>query len=152
MKFDQDKDSVFSYIHVTPDQLSDPMKIEKLIQLNRVAMGTARDEAPYQSSDYMPLIFTGPSGAGKGTLMKHLTDNYPEKFGFSVSCTTRGIRKGEVDGVHYNFVAKETFQQMIENNEFIEYAQVHSNMYGTTKSQILKIQSEKKIPLLDIDV
>ena len=100
----------------------------------------------------MPLIFTGPSGAGKGTLMKHLTDTYPEKFGFSVSCTTRGIREGEIDGVHYNFVAKETFQQMIDNNEFIEYAKVHSNMYGTTKSQILKIQSEKKIPLLDIDV
>ena len=47
MKFDQDKDSVFSYIHITPDQLSDPMKIEKLIQLNRVAMGVARDDASF---------------------------------------------------------------------------------------------------------
>ena len=104
MKFDQENDSVLSYIHVTPKELSNPMKIEKLIELNRISMGVVRDDSSFEYSSYMPLVITGPSGAGKGTLMKHLTEKYPEKFGFSVSSTTRAPRQGEVDGVHYNFI------------------------------------------------
>ena len=104
MKFDQENDSVLSNIHVTPKELTNPMKIEKLIELNRISMGVVRDDSSFEYSNYMPLVITGPSGAGKGTLMKHLTDTYPEKFGFSVSSTTRAPREGEVDGVHYNFV------------------------------------------------
>ena len=62
------------------------------------------------SEEYASLILCGPSGAGKGTLLDHLTSTYPNKFGFSVSYTTRGPREGEIDGVHYNFVPKETFE------------------------------------------
>lgn len=69
-----------------------------------------------------------------------------------MSYTTRAPRQGEVDGVHYYFVTREVFQQMIDRNEFIEYCEVHTNMYGTAKSQITGIQKENKIPLLDIDV
>ena len=152
MKFDQENDSVFSFVYATPSQLTDSMKVEKLIQLNRITMGVATDDSSFESGGYMPMVITGPSGAGKGTLMKHLTDTYPDKFGFSVSSTTRAPREGEVDGVDYNFIKKEQFEQMIDNNEFIEWAKVHSNMYGTTKAQIQKIQAGKKIPLLDIDV
>lgn len=102
---------------------------------------------------FRPLIVSGPSGVGKGTIIKQLTDVlYPGKFGFSVSYTTRAPRVGEIDGTHYNFVTREIFEQMIAESKFIEHCQVHSNMYGTAKSQIVKIQSSQNIPLLDIDV
>lgn len=94
----------------------------------------------------------GPSGAGKGTLITDITNAHKDKFGFSVSFTTRLARQGEENGVHYFFITKEEFNKMIERNEFIEYCEVHTNMYGTAKSQILNIQKESKIPLLDIDV
>ena len=95
---------------------------------------------------------SGPSGVGKSTMIQHLTELHPNKFAFSVSYTTRAPRAGETDGVHYNFVSKEVFLKMVDEDQFIEWAQVHSNMYGTAKAQIKKIQSDKKIPLLDIDV
>lgn len=60
-------------------------------------------------------------------------------FAFSVSYTTRGIRQKEIDGVHYNFVSKETFQSMMAKDEFIETANVHGNFYGTAKAGISKI-------------
>jgi guanylate kinase len=78
-----------------------------------------------------PLVICGPSGVGKGTLIKMLMSNY-KVFGFSVSNTTRAPREGEVDGVHYNFMTKERFQEGVQNQEFIEHANVHTNMYGTT--------------------
>lgn len=77
-------------------------------------------------------MICGPSGVGKGTLIKMLMDEFPQSFGFSVSNTTRNPRDGEVDGVHYNFMTKEQFQEGVEKNKFIEYANVHTNMYGTT--------------------
>ena len=97
-------------------------------------------------------MLVGPSGAGKGTLIDFLTSKFPDKFGFSVSYTTRPIREGEVDGVHYNFVTIEKFREMIANDDFIEHCQVHEKMYGTARSQISKISAAQKIPLLDIDV
>ena len=81
-----------------------------------------------------------------------MTEKFPEKFGFSVSYTTRPPRAGEVNGVHYNFVTMDKFKEMIAKNEFIEHCQVHDKMYGTAKAAIHKIQNEKKIPLLDIDI
>lgn len=66
---------------------------------------------------YRPLIVAGPSGVGKGTLIKHLTETaYPGKFQFSVSYTTRAPREGEVDGTHYNFVTHAVFEQMIADD------------------------------------
>ena len=65
----------------------------------------------------------------------------PRMIGFSVSYTTRAPRANEQDGVHYNFVTVDKFKEMIANDEFIEHCQVHSNMYGTSKEQIRKIQA-----------
>ena len=70
---------------------------------------------------FKPAVIVGPSGAGKGTLINFLTSQFPEKFGFSVSYTTRPPRAGEVDGEHYNFVTTDKFKSMIANNEFIEH-------------------------------
>lgn len=84
---------------------------------------------------YRPLIVAGPSGVGKGTLIKKLIDErFQGRFSFSVSYTTRKPREGEVDGVHYNFVDKSTFEEMVREDKFIEHCTVHTNMYGTAKS------------------
>jgi len=100
-----------------------------------------------------PVIFAGPSGVGKGTLIEMLMKRFPdEQFGFSVSHTTRKPREGEVDGVHYNFSTVETMKKEIDEGKFIEYAEVHGNYYGTSVASVEKVQSAGKICILDIDV
>ena len=70
---------------------------------------------------------------------------------FSVSHTTRNIREGEVDGKDYYFIDKDTFQKMIDNGDFIEWANVHDNYYGTSFKELEKANNEKVILILDID-
>jgi guanylate kinase len=100
-----------------------------------------------------PIIFAGPSGVGKGTIINKLLEAFPELFGFSVSHTTRPPRQGEVDGVHYNFVTKADFEEAVERGDFVEYAKVHTNYYGTSIQAIEKVRkfsvtlSTRLIPL-----
>jgi guanylate kinase len=97
------------------------------------------------------LIVSGPSGAGKSTVCNLLRQKHPE-LEFSVSCTTREPRNGEIDGKDYHFIDKKEFQRRIENNQFLEHADVHGNFYGTLKSEIIdRVESGKDV-LLDIDV
>lgn len=95
------------------------------------------------------LIVTGPSGAGKSTLLRSLPE---DQFYFSVSHTTRKPRPNEIHGRDYYFVSKEEFLQMIERDEFLEWIEVHSNFYGTAKSEITKAFSQNKHLLLDLEV
>ena len=99
-----------------------------------------------------PIVFAGPSGVGKGTLVKKLMDKFPKSFGFSVSHTTRAPRPGEEDGVHYNFVEKAAMEEEISKGLFIEYAHVHTNIYGTSIAAVEKVKSQGKICILDIDI
>jgi guanylate kinase len=79
-----------------------------------------------------PVVFCGPSGVGKGTLIEMLMKHFPNnQFGFSVSHTTRLPREGEVDGVHYNFTTVDAIKNDIADGKFIEYAEVHGKYYGT---------------------
>jgi guanylate kinase len=79
-----------------------------------------------------PVVFCGPSGVGKGTLIEMLMKRFPnDQFGFSVSHTTRKPREGEVDGKHYNFTTVEEIKKEIDAGKFVEYAEVHGNYYGT---------------------
>jgi guanylate kinase len=86
-----------------------------------------------------PVVIAGPSGVGKGTLINRLIEQFPETFGFSVSHTTRAPRPGEENGVHYNFVTKGEFEQAVEKGDFIEYAKVHTNYYGTSLLAVEKV-------------
>lgn len=79
-----------------------------------------------------PIIVAGPSGVGKGTIINKLLEAFPDVFGFSVSHTTRAPRDGEVNGVHYHFVTKADFEEAVERGDFVEYAKVHTNYYGTS--------------------
>ena len=99
-----------------------------------------------------PLVICGPSGVGKSTIIKRLTDEFPGLFGFSVSHTTRQPRNGEVDGVNYNYVSREDFLSCKERGEFIETAEFSGNMYGTSKMAIQSIQEKGQICILDIEM
>lgn len=99
-----------------------------------------------------PLVVVGPSGVGKGTLIAMLQKEFPDKFGFSVSHTTRAPRPGEVNGTHYNFVDKATMEKDIAAGKFLEHAHVHQNIYGTSFAAVRKVTAQGRICLLDIDV
>ena len=83
----------------------------------------------------MLLIISGPSGTGKGTLVKKLMDSDPS-FRFSCSVTTRAPRVGEIDGVHYHFVSVEEYERLVAENAFLEHATVHGNHYGTLRKPV----------------
>ncbi len=97
------------------------------------------------------LILSGPSGAGKSTIIKNAKD-YIGDFYFSISTTTRQPREGEVDGVDYYFTDKEHFEEDIKNGEFLEYAKVHGNYYGTSLKPVHKALEQGKLVIFDIDV
>jgi len=80
---------------------------------------------------FKALVLCGPSGSGKSTLLRRLFDDFPDKFGFSVSHTTRSPRQGEVNGQHYHFISREDMEVAIKNGEFLESATFSGNMYGT---------------------
>lgn len=95
------------------------------------------------------FVISGASGVGKGTVLKAMLQRR-EDLTFSVSATTRPPRPDEVHGVHYYFVTRETFLEMIEKNEFLEYDEHNKNFYGTPRGQALE-KMEKSIVLLDIE-
>ena len=129
-----------SLLEATPSDLVTQRNVARLVgETLKIKHGVSTLPA---KTPYKPLVMVGPSGAGKGTLLGELNEKYPEKFGFSVSYTTRPPRKGEVDGKDYNFVTMEKFDTMIANDEFIEHCNVHGKKYGTSKAYIKKIQDE----------
>jgi guanylate kinase len=82
-----------------------------------------------------PIVLTGPSGVGKGTLLKALLARHPELY-LSISATTRSPREGEVDGIHYYFYPRDRFEQMIRAGELLEWAEFAGNFYGTPISPL----------------
>ena len=98
------------------------------------------------------IILTAPSGAGKTSITKYLLQHFP-KLAFSVSATTRAPRGSEQDGVDYHYISLEKFEGLIKENEFLEYEMVYEGVYyGTLKSELDRIWSLGKVPVLDIDV
>lgn len=97
------------------------------------------------------LILSGPSGCGKSTLLKKVYEKI-EDYYFSISTTTRAPRDGEKDGVDYLFVSKEEFEEDIKNGQFLEWAEVHGNYYGTSLKPINSALEKGKLVIFDIDV
>jgi guanylate kinase len=95
------------------------------------------------------FVVSAPSGTGKSTLCNNL--RHTPDFIYSVSCTTRAPRAGEVDGEDYHFLTHATFLEKVANNEFLEYAEVHGNYYGTLKRTVVNALAEGTDVLLDID-
>eukprot|EP00960_Hanusia_phi_P043161 755889-Hanusia_phi.AAC.12 len=109
---------------------------------------------PNEHSKLAPksLVIAGPSGVGKGTLIERLKQEFPSVFGFSVSHTTREMRPGEENGVHYHFSERKIMEEEIGKGNFIEHAEVHGNLYGTSKASVMDVTKQGKMCILDIDV
>jgi len=99
----------------------------------------------------MLVVLSGPSGVGKDTLLRRLVEVCPG-IERCVTCTTRNPRPGEVPGLDYNFVSTDEFRRMIEAGDFLEYAQVHLDMYGSPLSQVIRIREKGLDAVLKIDV
>ena len=97
------------------------------------------------------LVLSGPSGAGKSTIIQASSSEIGEYY-FSISTTTRNPRVGEEDGKDYFFVTKESFEEDIKAGNFLEYAQVHGNYYGTSLKPVREALEEGKLVIFDIDV
>ncbi|MGI8734380.1 MAG: guanylate kinase [Pyrinomonadaceae bacterium] len=97
------------------------------------------------------FVVSSPSGGGKGTLIQRVLKRLPN-LSYSVSYTTRKPRNGEVDGREYFFVSRETFTEMIEKNDFLEWAIVHSHLYGTSRFQVAQDVSQGRDIILEVDV
>lgn len=97
------------------------------------------------------LVLSGPSGAGKSTIINHAAPQIGD-YHFSISTTTRQPREGEQDGVDYNFVTHEVFEEGIKAGDFLEYASVHDNYYGTSLKPVKDALEEGKLVIFDIDV
>lgn len=97
------------------------------------------------------IIVSGPSGVGKGTVLKEVMQDDPS-LRFSVSATTRAIRPGEIDGVHYYFIGKPRFEEMLANNEMLEHAEYAGNYYGTPEKAVDDALEQGISVILEIEV
>lgn len=96
------------------------------------------------------LVISGPSGCGKGTVIKEVMKE--GNFFYSVSATTRAPREGEIHGKHYFFVSRERFDEMVCNNEFLEYTETYGNCYGTPTAPVMAELEKGKDIILELDV
>ena len=97
------------------------------------------------------FIISGPSGVGKSTVLRELLRDRDDLY-FSISATTRAPREGEIDGVHYHFINVDRFREMIQEDEFLEYAEYVGNFYGTPKRYVDEAMAQGKDVILDIEV
>ena len=103
-----------------------------------------------QERKSMLIVISGPSGTGEGTICARLLQEEPS-LTFSVSATTRYRRDNEIDGVHYHFISEEKYDQLLEEDAFLEHATVHAHRYGTLKSQVQELMEKGLNEVLDID-
>lgn len=104
------------------------------------------------SKEGIVIVLSGFSGAGKGTIMKHLLLSHKNEYFLSVSATTRKKREGEEDGREYFFKTKEEFEEMIRQHELLEFASFNDNYYGTPRTYVEKLINEGKDVILEIEV
>lgn len=97
------------------------------------------------------FVISGPSGAGKGTLVAQLRKEHPE-LGLAISATTRSPRPGEVDGKDYYFLSEGEFKRRVAAGEFVEWAYVHGHMYGTLVKEVERLLAQGKSLILEIDI
>ena len=109
-------------------------------------------EKSMKSRTGMITVLSGFSGAGKGTIMKHLLNAYPDMYHLSITATTRAMRLGEEEGREYFFKTPEEFEKMVKNGEFLEHATFNGNSYGTPKSYVQQLVDEGKDVILEIEV
>jgi guanylate kinase len=116
----------------------------------RVAMRTETKSRDVMRKGVL-FVISAPSGAGKSSLIEKIRPLFPDML-YSVSCTTRLPRPNEIEGVHYHFVSRERFQEMIDKRQFLEWKEVHGNRYGTPAQPVIEAIRRGQRMILDIDV
>ncbi len=121
--------------------------------LSEISETESSSSAPSNTEESRGILFvvSSPSGGGKGTLIRHVLNTIPD-LSYSVSFTTRTPRSGEIDGREYFFVTSERFEEIVEANEFLEWANVHGKLYGTSRQQVFKEISAGRDIILEVDV
>lgn len=119
--------------------------------LSRASPTSSTDSSEEPPDKGRLIVLTGPSGVGKGTLVRALRERHPALF-LSVSATTRSPRPGEVEGEHYYFMTREPFEALIQQKELLEYAQYVGNYYGTPRAAVLEKMAQGVDVLLEIEV
>lgn len=138
--------------HVLGLSLQDPVfPWPRYFQSSRAAHDRLRSGIPLTAKP-SPLVICGPSGAGKSVLIRKLQEVFPNQFDLSVSHTTRAPRPGEEGGRDYHFSDVETIKRGVAEGKFVESAEVHGNMYGTSKAAVEIVRQSGRVCILDIDV
>jgi THO complex subunit 1 len=145
------------------DKIDDPEKIDSIFETDPPAaeIEIEKDhhdetehikmETTQMPTDRRPIVISGPSGVGKGTLITMLMDKYPTIFGKKASHTTRAPREGEVDGSHYNFIDTETYAMMRDEDQFLEFNKFNGHDYGTSRKVVEGIIAAGKVPVMEMD-
>ena len=112
-----------------------------------------REEASsIQKVDTTPLVISGPSGVGKGTIIGMLLSGHPNRFALSISYTTRKKREKETHGVDHYYITEEEFQKMEQEKQFLEIVNYNGNHYGTAKTEIERISKQGKVCIMEITI
>ncbi|MEA5618871.1 guanylate kinase [Cronbergia sp. UHCC 0137] len=119
-----------------------------MMQVSPIQDGANTKESPRQGR---LIVLTGPSGVGKGTLMRSLLQRHPEMY-YSVSVTTRSPRTGEIDGENYYFISRSKFAQLVADNELLEQAEFAGNFYGTPRQPVLNHIQSGQLVVLEIEL
>jgi len=141
-------------------------KIERSDKIDEIFLDNIKVEEPTSNGDEealgsegtvfpedrRPIVISGPSGVGKGTLIKMLMDKHDKVLGRKASHTTRAPREGEIDGQDYFFIKKEAYNMMRDGDEFLEYNNFNGNDYGTSRKVIEGIIAAGKVPVLEMDM
>jgi THO complex subunit 1 len=119
---------------------------------NNADEDTQDGEEPRFPKDRRPIVISGPSGVGKGTLVTMLLNKHAKILGKKASHTTRTPREGEVHGQHYFFVNREEYEAMRDGDEFLEYNNFNGNDYGTSRKVVEGIIAQSKVPIMEMDM
>jgi guanylate kinase len=119
-----------------------------MMQVLSIQSGATTKDSP---SSGKLIVLTGPSGVGKGTLMRSLLARHPELY-YSVSATTRSPRPGEIDGKDYYFISRSKFEQLVAAGEFLEWAEFAGNYYGTPREPVINQICSGKLVVLEIEL
>jgi len=134
------------------DKIEKPDKIDIIFKekVDAAHMDDEEEETK-QLKDRRPIVISGPSGAGKGTLVSMLIEKHPKVFCKKASHTTRKPREGEVHGTHYYFVTKEEYNIIRDSDEFLEYNNSNGDDYGTSRKVLQGIIAQDKVPIMEMD-
>ncbi|XP_027071098.1 guanylate kinase 2-like isoform X2 [Coffea arabica] len=149
LKGDSSPDDCFWFLEIHHEQVDTPFVQEKRKEFGTEVVAWSKGVV---GDAKKPIVISGPSGVGKGTLISALMKEFPSTFGFSVSHTTRAPRKREQNGVHYHFTERSVMEEEIRDGKFLEFAEVHGNLYGTSIEVVEVVADAGKRCILDIDV